>query len=99
MLEVLPCLDCEEIAHTRRRELEISREAAAALGNSAGEAAAKGYYACGGKRVDWGDLVRSARARKASLPPDTPLPDCAGNSYPKTRVQIANKTTLAASRR
>ncbi len=99
MLEILPCLDSEEMAATRKRELEISRKAAAALGRSAVEAAEKGYYVCGRKEIDWGDLVRSACAAKVSLPPATPLPDLTGTRYLKTRVQIANETTFAASRR
>jgi hypothetical protein len=43
-LRVLPCLDSEEMAASRRQELNIPREVAAALGQSAVDAARDGRY-------------------------------------------------------
>jgi hypothetical protein len=43
-LHILPSLDSEQMAAARRQELNIPREAAAALGRSAVEAARAGRY-------------------------------------------------------
>jgi hypothetical protein len=43
-LYILPCLDSEQMAASRRRELNIPRDVAAALGRSAVEAGREGCY-------------------------------------------------------
>lgn len=100
MLKILPCLDSDEIATTRKRELDITRHVAAELGRSAVEAAERGYYVCeGGKRVDWSRYVQTACAAKVSIPPNTSLPEREFHPFPVTRVQVTNETTLGAARR
>lgn len=100
MLKVLPCLDSDEMAAARRRELFIPRDVAAALGRSAVEAAERGYYTCGdGRKVVWDRYVQAARAAKVSIPPDASFPARQFRSFPETRVQVTNETTLVAARR
>jgi uncharacterized protein (TIGR02452 family) len=100
MLKILPCLDSDELATSRRRELDIPRDVAAALGMSAVEAAATGHYVNGsGAKVDWSHYVQAACSAKLSIPPDASLPPHASNTFPETWVQVANETTLGASRR
>jgi len=100
MLKILPCLDSVELASSRRRELDISRNVAAALGQSAVEAAEKGYYVCGDStKVDWGCYVQTACDAKISISPGTPLPVREPLLFPETRIQVTNETTLGASRR
>jgi len=100
MIKVLPCIDSIEASTARRRELDIPPETAAALGKSAVEAAESGQYLHGaGRQVDWSDEVQAAGSAKVSIPPSAPLPAHESASFSETRVQIANETTLAASRR
>lgn len=100
MLKLLPCLDSEELSTCRRRELDIARDRAAALGRSAVEASTVGRYTSeSGVTVDWGQLVAAACREKTSIPPDAPLPARAAALFPETRVQVTNETTLGAARR
>jgi uncharacterized protein (TIGR02452 family) len=100
MLKVLPCLDSDELAASRRRELDIPRNVAATLGRTAVDAAANGYYVCGsGVKVDWSRYVQAACSAKVSVPPDTSLPLRKSVTFPETQVQVTNETTLGASRR
>jgi uncharacterized protein (TIGR02452 family) len=100
MLKLLPCLDSEELAAARRRELDLPRQAAAALGRSAVEAAVRGWYVSpSGAKVDWNGEQEAAWAAKVSFPPDAGVPAHAGLGFPETRVQVANETTLGAARR
>lgn len=100
MIQILPSLDSIEMAEARRRELDIPRNIAAALGRSALEAAQNGYYLnSSGEKVDWAHLVNAACAAKRSIPPDAPLPDVQPPAFPATRVQVTNQTTLGASLR
>src|SRR5207244_3310853 len=88
------------MATSRRRELDIPRTTAAALGRSAVEAARAGYYVNKiGEKVDWGRDVESACAAKLSIAPDAGLPALERTPFAETRVQVTNETTLAASRR
>lgn len=100
VLGMLPCLDSPEMAYARRRELDISRDIAAALGRSAVEASINGFYVnkAGGK-VDWNQFVQAACSAKRSIPPDAPLPILEHSTFPETRVQVSNETTLGASLR
>lgn len=99
MLKMFACLDSAELAAIRQQELDIPRDVAAALGRSAVEAAAKGYYVYGTNNVNWSDYVQAARNTKVSIPPDAPLPAHESTRFAETRIQVANETTLAASRR
>jgi uncharacterized protein (TIGR02452 family) len=99
-LHRLPCLDSEQMAAARRRELNIPRHVAAALGRSAVDAARDGRYVTGaGREVVWRDAVHAACAAKLSIPPDATLPRNERSVFPETRVQVTNETTLGASRR
>jgi len=99
-LTILPCLDSAELADARRRELVIPRDVAAELGRSAVEASENGYYLDRvGRKVDWRRAVEAACSGMVSIPPGTPLPRHAARTFPETRVQVANETTLGASRR
>ena len=61
MLKTLLCLDSADIAASRRRELDVPKSVAAALGKSALEAASTGYYVHGAsERVDWRRGVQAA---------------------------------------
>lgn len=99
-LQTLPCLDSDEMAEARRRDLSISRAVAAALGRSAVEAARKGFYVDEtGREVVWREAVDAACAARRSIPPDETLPAPPRDDVLVTRVQVTNETTLAASRR
>jgi len=99
-LRILPVLDSAQLASARHRELRIPRDFAAALGRSAVEAAHKGSYVTAtGEEVVWREAVQTAVASKASIPPDARLPAHAATAFAETRVQVANETTLGASRR
>ena len=100
MLKMLPCIDSIEMSIARRRELDIPRHIAAALGVSAVEAATEGRYTCeDGSGVDWSRQVQAACSAKVSISPGDPLPESKGFTFPETRVQVANETTLGAARR
>lgn len=99
-VKLLPCLDSPDMATSRRQELDIPRSRAAALGMSAVEAARLGYYLNRARdKVDWSLQVRNARSAKRSITPDAPLPFFERASQLETRVQVANESTLQASRR
>jgi len=96
----LPCLDSDEMAAARRRELHIPRSIAADLGMSAVEAAYLGYYQDrAGAQVDWSSLVEAACSAKQSIAPDAALPPADKILHEQVRVQVANETTLQAARR
>ena len=99
-LVILPTLDSEEMADSRRRELDISREFAAQLGNSAVELARTGRYTnAAGEGVVWEAAVRRGCELKVSLPPGAPLPEPSPSFHAETQIQITNETTFGASRR
>src|SRR5215470_9326572 len=99
-LHILPCLDSVQIAALRRQELDIPREMAAALGQSAVDAARVGRYVTrAGQEVVWRDAVHAACAAKQSIAPDAPLPRHERLAFTETWVQVTNETTLGASRR
>ena len=99
-LVILPCLDSAEMAAARRRELDIPRVVAAALGRSAVEAGVTGYYFTrAGEKVDLARLVNTACSAKRSIPPNAPLPNHDRSPFPGTRVRVTNETTLGASLR
>jgi uncharacterized protein (TIGR02452 family) len=97
---ILPCLDSDQIAASRQKELYIPRDTAASLGRSAVEAARQGFYVTqSGQKVIWRDAVQAARAAKISISPDAPLAINAQTSFPETRLQVTNETTLGAAHR
>jgi len=100
MLKILPCLDSDELAECRRRELDLPRSKAAALGTSAVDAAKQGYYLYGiDKKVDWRLHVQAAHAARVSIPPNAQLPIPAATTFNETQIQVTNETTFGASRR
>ena len=97
-LRILPCLDSEQMAASRREELNIVRDVAAALGQSAVQAALEGFYLTkDGQRVVWRDAVQAACAAKISIAPNSALTRSERSSFSETRVQVANETTLGAA--
>ena len=99
-LHILPCLDSEQMAALRRQELDISRDVATALGQSAVRASQEGFYVTKtGQQVVWRDAVLAACSAKVSIAPDTTLPANERSAFNATRVQVANETTLGASLR
>jgi len=99
-IRLLPCLDSNERAARNKETLDLSHDKAAALGYSAMEATAKGYYSSKtGQKVDWNDTVQAACSAKISIPPTAGLPAIKHLSFPKTRIQVSNETTLEASQR
>jgi uncharacterized protein (TIGR02452 family) len=99
-LTILRCLDSAAMAETCRQELDIPRNVAAELGWSAVEAATNGCYLYeGSRKIDWSRYVQAACSAKVSIPPDAPLPANGQITFPETRVQVTNETTLGASLR
>jgi hypothetical protein len=99
-LHILPCLDSEQMAASRRQELDIPTDVAAALGRSAVEAAREGLYVTkAGQEIVWRGAVQAACAVKLSIDPDATLPSNERIAFTATRVQVTNETTLGASRR
>jgi uncharacterized protein (TIGR02452 family) len=97
---ILPCLDSTTMAASRRQELDIPRDVAAALGRSAVAAARQGYYGTeASQRVDWRDAVQAACAAKVSIAPHATLPQPERALFPETRLQVSNETTLGAALR
>lgn len=99
-LRVLPCIDSDEMAETRRRELDLPRQTAADLGRSAVEAARQGRYRRqDGMEVDWSTEIASAQTMRVSIPPDIDLEPGTHRKFPATVVQVTNETTLGAALR
>ena len=97
-LRILPCLDSDGIAESRRKELALRPELAESLGRSAMEAIDLGYYLTDDGKVDWSDLVGAACNAKVTIPPDAELPDVESSGFSETIVRVTNETTLGASR-
>ena len=92
MFKILPCIDSDEMAASRRQELDIQRNVAAELGRSAVEAAVEGQYIYGdGRKVDWSRYVQDASSSKVSIPPGAFLPSHECISYPETRIQVTKQ--------
>jgi uncharacterized protein (TIGR02452 family) len=83
----------------RRSELAILPFIAESLGSSAVEAIQLGYYLTNNGKVDWSETVRTACESKVSIPPGTDLPSGRTSLFAETIVQVANETTLGASKR
>ena len=99
-LHILPCLDSAQMAASRRQELDIPRDVAAALGRSAVNATRDGRYVTrAGQEVVWRDAVQAACTAKRTVAPDATLPRAERSAFTETSVQVTNETTLGASRR
>lgn len=99
-LTILPCMDSPEMSASRRHELDLSRSTAAALGQSAMEAASAGYYLDSkDAEVDWSGEVHAACLAKRSIAPNVQLPIVEKSALVQTHIQVSNETTLQASRR
>ena len=99
-LHTLPCLDSAQMAASRRQELDIPRDVAAALGRSAVHATRNGRYVTqAGHEVVWRDAVQAACTAKRTIAPDATLPRAERSAFTETWVQVTNETTLGASRR
>ncbi len=97
-LVLLPCLDSQADGNRCRVMLSVPRMQAAELGRSAVQAAEHGVYQTDdGREVSWKSLVDAACAQKLSIPPDQVLTEPERDPT-DTRVQVANQTTLEASR-
>jgi len=97
-LHVLACLDSERMARARRQELQIPRDVAIELGQSAVKAAQEGFYLTkAGQVIVWRDAVQTARATKQSIGVNTVLPSKERGAFEETIVQVTNETTLGAS--
>ena len=94
-----PCRDSVDLANMRRSELAILPFIAESLGESAVEAIQLGYYLTNNGKVDWSETVRTACESKVSIPPETDLPSGRTSLFAETIVQVANETTLGASKR
>lgn len=99
-LHILPCLDSEQMAASRKQELNIARDAATALGRSAVQAAREGFYVTkAGQQIVLSDAIQAASAAKMSIDPNTTLLRNERSAFNETWVQVANETTLGASLR
>lgn len=95
-----PCLDSDEMAESRRRELDVPRSVAITLGESAVAAATAGHYLfAGARRVDWSREVAAARSAGVSLPPEAPCPPLHRLSTTRRGSRLTNETTFLAARR
>jgi uncharacterized protein (TIGR02452 family) len=79
--------------------LAIRPELAESLGRSALESIELGYYLTDDGKVDWSEAVRAARKSKVSIAPESELPSRGPLVFAETIVQVANETTLGASKR
>jgi uncharacterized protein (TIGR02452 family) len=98
-LIVLPCLDSEERADCRRRDLDLPRDEATRLGLSALSAIRECRYRTErGAVAELEPALTAARAGTRSIPPGDPLP-VAPATVTQTRVCVSNETTMGAARR
>lgn len=95
----LPCLDSPELAAQRKRELNVERDYAASLGQSAVTISRQGWYLDSKRRkVDITSLVQDAIHHKVSIPPQMVLTK-SNICFDETEIQVANETTLQAGHR
>ena len=85
-LRILPCLDSDELAANRRKELAIRPELARSLGRSAVEAIELGYYLTDDGKVEWSQAVRAALELKVSIAQETELPLGGSSIFAETIV-------------
>jgi uncharacterized protein (TIGR02452 family) len=98
-LRCLPCQDSEERALTAKRMLNVSRDYARELGQSALKAVADGaYVAPSGRRIDWREKIERAKTLKQSIRPDDTLPSTLRETFAQTSVQVRNETTMQTAK-
>lgn len=97
-LTILPCHDSDELAVRWRSMLDMPRDRARMLGESAVAALARGYYdGPSGERISIRALVDAAVEARRSVPPDASLP-CGGIvSWEETLVSVGNHSTMTAT--
>ncbi|XZE21502.1 TIGR02452 family protein [Pirellulaceae bacterium SH449] len=99
-LIAIECLDSDELADARKKELHISREYAFYRTRLVKTAVEIGTYdSNGGKIVDWRQEIIAACLSKKSIPPWQELPPIPSPAFDCTRVQVTNETTLGAALR
>ena len=100
-LNIIECLDSEDLVLENRASLGLNPRDAALLGQGALKAIQEGFYTLeDGTRVDWGEAVKGCRSLARSFPPDAPLAAISTCDLPAaTRVQVVNQTTLVAAQR
>lgn len=99
-LRLLPCLDDDELAALRRRELQLPQARAIALAFSTIEFIRQGHYPSAAlERVDIGDLAQASLSARVSLPPEAVLLVRSPSAFAETSVVVTNETTLGAARR
>ena len=83
-----------------RRQLDIPRERAAALGHEALAIVNAGEYVTrSGRRASIAALVDAAKDGTVEYGPDDPVPAAGADAPGPTRVEVVNEPTLAAARR
>lgn len=98
MIKTLPARDSDELAHARRRELDIDHGDAKRLARETIEALQRGWYVDPDRRqVHWREAIEHSLGAKSSIPPDGALPRATRARVPETRVRVVNETTLAAA--
>ena len=99
-IKILTSLDSPEMASSRRAELDIPRDVAYDLGNSAVQISKQGYYLSPeGREINIQSAVQSACDGKQSIPPDSILHNKQHMLFAETWVQVTNETTFGASLR
>jgi len=99
-LQILPCLDSNEVSAILKHDLLISDDRAVKLGKEALDAIRSGFYTTvSGSKMDWSSAIQSCIAAKVSVPPTVLLPEPSNARFTVTHVQVANETTLAGSAR
>jgi uncharacterized protein (TIGR02452 family) len=97
-LQILPCLDSEEMAAARQHELSMGRDMAIYQSRITVQAVNSGYY---GNRlreqVDWKRSIVDACLAKKSIPPWQDLPTAPRETFAQTKIQVSNETTFAAA--
>jgi len=83
-----------------RRQLDIPRERAAALGHEALAIVNAGEYVTrSGRRASIAALVDAAKDGTVEYGPDDPVPAAGADAPGPTRVEVVNEPTLAAAGR
>lgn len=96
-LRLLPCLDSEEFAISRRAELDVSPDLAFYQTRLVTQAVEAGYYTNDrGEQVDWKQFIVDACVAKRSIPPWQALLTGLGPRFESTEVQVSNETTAGA---
>jgi uncharacterized protein (TIGR02452 family) len=97
MLQLIRYRDSIEMAQARHQELQLPREQAIQLGNTAVHTSEIGAYRSpSGKLIEMEAWIAEACEAKRSVPPEETLLAAAPPAFELTEVEIANETTLQA---